>query len=107
MSKSVEILFKTSHSLNSKSLRSMYFALVHPYINYTNIPWATTNKTYLKRILGKQKQVARLMCSDDLFIPSRLLMKELKILNVYQINILRHLLFMFKVKSSIIPRVFN
>ena len=34
-------------------------------------------------------------------------MKELKILNVYQINILQHLLFMFKVKSNIISRTFN
>ena len=34
-------------------------------------------------------------------------MKELKILNVYQINILQHLSFMFKVKSSITPRVFS
>ena len=33
-------------------------------------------------------------------------MKELNILNVYKINIL-HLLFMFKVKNSITPRVFN
>ena len=41
------------------------------------------------------------------YFPSRLLMKELNILNVYQINILQHLLFMFKVKSSITPRVFN
>ena len=34
-------------------------------------------------------------------------MKELNILNVHQINILQHLLFMFKVKNSITPRVFN
>ena len=34
-------------------------------------------------------------------------MKELNILNVYEINILQHLLFMFKVKTSITPRVFN
>ena len=47
------------------------------------------------------------MSSDDISIPSRLSMKELNILNVYQINILQHLLFMFKVKNSITPRVFN
>ena len=47
------------------------------------------------------------MPSDDISIPSRLLMKELNILNVYQINILQHLLFMFSVKNSIIPRAFN
>ena len=34
-------------------------------------------------------------------------MKKLNILNIYQINILQHLLFMFKVKNSIIPRAFN
>ena len=93
ISKSVGILFKASRSLNSKSLRSIYFALVHPYINYANIAWASTNKTYLKRILGKQKQAARIISSDDISILSRFLMKELNILNVYQINILQHLLF--------------
>ena len=107
ISKSVGIVFKASRSLNSKFLRSIYFALVHPYINYANIAWASTNKTYLNRILGKQKQATRIMSSDGISIPLRLLMKELNILNKYQINILQHLLFMFKVKDSITPRVFN
>ena len=43
-SKSIAILLKASRSLNSKSLRSIYFALVHPYINYANIAWASTTK---------------------------------------------------------------
>ena len=34
-------------------------------------------------------------------------MKELNILNVYQINILQPLLFMFEVKNSRVPRVLN
>ena len=107
ISKSVGILFKASCSLNCKSQRSIYFALVHPYMNHASIAWASTNKTYLKRILGKQKKAARLMSSDDISISSRFLMKELNILNVYQTNILQHLLFMFRVKNSKILRVFN
>ena len=107
ISRSVGILFKASRSLNFKSLRRIYFTFIHQYINYANIAWARTNKTYLKRILGNQKQAARLMFSDHISSPSRLLMKELNILNVYQINILQHLLFMFKVKNSITLRVFN
>ena len=83
ISKNVGILFKESRFLNSKSLRSIYFALVHPYINYDNIACAGTNKTHLRRFLGKQKQAARLMSFDDISILSRLLMKELNILNVY------------------------
>ena len=62
--------FKASRSLNSKSLQSIYFALIHPYINYANIAWASTSKTHLKRILGKQKRAAR-MSSDDISIPSK------------------------------------
>ena len=51
-STSVGFLFKASCYLNFESLRSIYFALVYSYINYANIAWAITNKTYLKRILG-------------------------------------------------------
>ena len=43
----------------------------------------TSNKTYLKRILGKQKQVAKLMSSDGISIPLWLLMKELNVLFKY------------------------
>ena len=100
-------LFKASSSLKSKSLRSIYFALVHLYINYANIAWASINKTYVNRILGKQKRVAKIMSSYGISTPSRLLMKEWNILNLYQFNILQHLLFMFKVKKRITPRVFN
>lgn len=47
------------------------------------------------------------MFSDNISIPLRLLIKKLKILNVYQINSLQHLLFMSMVKSNIVPREFN
>ena len=72
ISKSVGIFFKESCYLNSKSLRSIYFPLVHPFINYANIAWDSTNKTYLKRILEKQKQAARLISSGDISILPRL-----------------------------------
>ena len=47
------------------------------------------------------------MSSDDISIPLTLVMKELNILNIYQMNILQHLIFMFTVKNSVIPRAFN
>ena len=76
ISMSIGILFKASPSLSSKSLRSIYFALVHLYMNYANIAWASVNKTYVNRILGKQKQAAKITFSYDISTPSRLLMKE-------------------------------
>ena len=100
VSKIVGIIFRASRFLNSKSLQNIYFAFVHLYINYRNIAWASTNKTYPKRILGNQKRAARLVTSDDISISWRLLMKELRNLNIYQTNILQHLLFMFKIKIA-------
>ena len=76
ISKSIGILFKASPSLNSKCKQSIYFALVHLYINYANIVWARINKTYVNRILGKQKQAAKIMSSYGISFPSRFLMKE-------------------------------
>ena len=74
------------------------------FINYATVAWASKNKTHLKKILRKQKQVARIMSSNDISILSRLLTKELNILNVYQINNLQHLSCKLVVKSSIMPR---
>ena len=47
-----------------QNLCKVYF--LHPYADYANILWDSTYKTYLKRILGKQNQVARIMSSDDI-----------------------------------------
>ena len=60
ISKKVGVLYKTSELINSKCLRGVYFSFIHSYINYANIAWASTNKTNLKKLFGKQKQAARI-----------------------------------------------
>ena len=47
------------------------------------------------------------MSFDYISILSRFLIRELNVLNVCEINILQHLLVMFKVKRNMIPRVLN
>ena len=61
VSKNVGALYKTSELINSKRLRSIYVFFIHSYINYANIAWASTNKTKLKKLLGKQKQAPRII----------------------------------------------
>ena len=55
VSKNVGVLYKTSKLINSKSLRSIYFSFIYSYINFANTAWASTNKTKLKKLFGKQK----------------------------------------------------
>ena len=51
--------------------------------------------------------MSRLITGENRYAHSKTLMKSLNILNVYQINILQHLLLMFKVKHSLIPDIFQ
>ena len=95
-----------SKLINSKCLRSIYFAFIHSYINYANIAWAGANKTNPKKLFGKVKQAARVIFNQDRFTHARPILKTLNALNVYQINLLRVLLFMHKIKTNSSPRIF-
>ena len=104
--KVVSVLYKASKLINSKCLQSIYFSFIHSYINYANIAWASTNKTNLKKLFGKQKQAARIIFNQDRFTHVRPLLKALNALNVYQINMLQVLLFVHKIKTNSSSRIF-
>ena len=98
MSKNMGVLYRASHLLGFKNLLKIYFSFVHIYISYANIAWASTFKTKLQGILKKQKHAARITFHANRFDHSRPLLKEMKALNVYQINLIETLKFMHKTK---------
>ena len=104
--KYVGVIYKTSKLTNSKRLRSTYFSFIHSYISYANMTWASTYKTKLKKLFGKQKQAARIIFNQDRFTHARPLLKTLNALNVYQINLLQVFLFMHTIKTNSSPRIF-
>ena len=107
ISKSIGVLYKASKLLNFRCLKSIYFALIHSYINYANIAWASSCKTGLKKILLKQKHAVRIIFHEDRLTHSRPLLKSLNALNVYQVNIFQICSFMHQVKNGTIPKIFN
>ena len=54
IAKNVGVLFKASKLLNTKSLKSVYFSLIHSYISYANgmgqflQNWSYKNLSYIK-----------------------------------------------------------
>ena len=106
-SKNVSILYKASNLIISKCLRSIYFSFIHSYTNYANIACASTNKTKLKKLFGKQKQAAPIIFNQDRFTHARPLLNTLNALvNVYQKDLLQVLLFMRKIKTNSSHRIF-
>ena len=106
ISKNIGILYRASHLLDFKNLLKIYFSFIHIYISHANISGASTFKTILQGILKKQKHAARITFHANRFDHLRPLLKEMKTLNVYQINLIQTLKFIHKTKYGINPRIF-
>ena len=94
ISKNTGVLYRASHLLDSQNLLQICFSFIHIYISYANIAWASTFKTKLQGILKKQKHAARITFHASTLDHARPLLKEMKALNVYQINLIQTLKFM-------------
>ena len=107
ISKSVGIIRKSSFYLPKSSLRTLYYAMVYPYLHYCNIVWASNYKTNLKRIVALQKRVIRILNRAMYDAPSKPIFKELEIFNFEQIHFVQLGLFMFSFIHSILPNKYN
>ena len=107
LSKSIGIICKSSFYLSKSSLRSLYYAMVYPYLHYCNIFWASTYKTNLQRIVRLHKRVIRILNRAKYDAPSKPIFKELKILDFEQIHSLQLGLCMFSFIHSFLPKKYS
>ena len=85
ISKSVLLLYKAKYYLPSKSLLTLYYALIYPYLTYCNLIWACTYVTNLQRIYLLQKRAVWVISKADYKASSKPLFANLKILDVFSI----------------------
>ena len=107
MTNNIDLLYRDKYLLNKSSLRCIYFGYIHSYLNYANILWGSTYQTKLKSIHLLQKRAIHIMFNKDKMMHSRLLLRLLNTLNVYQINLFQHLCFMHNFNKNENPAVFN
>ena len=55
ISKNIGMLYRDSHCLDKKYLKSIYFSFIHNYVNYCNIAWASTSRTKLDKKFEETK----------------------------------------------------
>ena len=106
IAKNIGLLYQGKHYLDDNCLKQIYFAYIHAYLNYANIAWASTHKTKLKNVQSKQKHALRIIFNQSKTSPSEPLFLSLNILNVYQINIIQSVQFMYKLKNKKVPHIF-
>ena len=107
ISKSVGLLYKAKYYLPSKSLLTLYYALIYLYLAYCNSIWASTYVTNLQRIYLLQKRAVRAISKADYKASSKSLFANLKILDVFSIYSLQVSSFMYLYHSDALPISFT
>ena len=107
ISKNIGLLYRARPYLNKESMVKLYYSYIHCFLNYANLAWASTNKTNLHKIHIKQKHAIRVVANETRYAHSKPLMRSLQILNIYQLNIHKTLIFMHQVNNSTAPSVFQ
>ena len=107
ISKNIGILYKSKPFLDIKSLKQLYFSFINSYIDYCNIAWGSTNQTILKKILSKQKHALRIIFGQDKYTTVQHRFQEIGAQNIFDINLLKISLFMFKTHNGLSPSLFK
>jgi len=107
IAKGTGILYRLRHILPQKSLLILYNTLILPYISYCNIAWGNCSKTNLDHILRLQKKAVRLCTKSAHLTHTDPLFHQLKVLKIYDINVLQTAIFVFRYTNNLLPQVFN
>ena len=88
VAKNIGLIYKAKPYLNKDSLLVLYFSCIQSYINYANLAWGCTHKTYLRKINSQQKHALRLIHNKNRFYHSKELFESCEILSVYKLTYL-------------------
>jgi hypothetical protein len=107
ITKTIGVMYRVRPYVNMLSLKFIYFGLIHCFINYANISWASTQPTKLQKIYRLQKHACRIIYSKHKQEHAKPLMKDMKMMDIFEINIYQHLIFMYRYYNNLLPENFN
>ena len=85
----------------------LFISYIHSYLIYANISWGSTYFYQTKDSTLSTKTCCANYLQQNKLSHSRPLLRSLKALNVYQINLYQHLNFPYKFKNKQTPKIFN
>lgn len=107
VAKNIGVINKVKHIFPEKLLLSLYYTMVFPYLSYCNIAWASTFSTSLKKLVLLQKRIVRIITLSSYLAHTQPLFDQLKILNIFNINMFQIACFVFEFFGNNLPRCFG
>ena len=89
------------------TLKSIYFALFHSYLNYGISVWGQANTEHFKKIETMQNKVIRLIAGADYDAPCTPIYKKLKIIKVKDLFHLQNISLMWDYDHNKLPANFK
>lgn len=106
-SKNVGILSRIAHLIPTHIRLMLYYTLIHPFLSYCNMIWASNYISRLRRLITIQKRAVRVISGSGYSIPSALLFQQFGILQLDQIKITQICEFIFKYNMHLLPTIFD
>ena len=97
VSSQIGIISRARKFLSNDAMNLLYNSFVNPYLNYGNVVWGSVPKSKLQKLHTLQKRAIRIVTYSPRYTHSRPLMLSRKILNIYELNLYKTLLFMHSV----------
>ena len=101
--KSIGIILRIRKYVPNDVLITLYHTLIIPYFSYCHIIW---NTSYLNCLFIKQKKAIRIITNSKFNAHTKLLFQRLNLLNIYEINKIQTLCFMYRIHNNILPSYF-
>ena len=103
LSSACGIIYRIRKMISRCVAKTIYNSIAHPYLNYCNIVWSSSNPTNLLSLITIQKRLIRLIMKCNRLVPSTPLFKQLRILKLTDLNRINSAIFVYKSINNIIP----
>jgi hypothetical protein len=107
LSRAIYVIRRASNLLSVKSLKLLYFALVHPHLLYCNVILSCGSEANIKRISTLQKKAIRLISKKPYNEPTAPLFLSNNILPFNKIIVYSKLMLMHAIHYNYAPLSFN
>ena len=94
VSKSIGVMYKLKHVVTASTLKSLYYALIFPYLNYCVVVWGAAYDSHLEPLVLLQKKAVRIINkapylahTNPLFLSNKIL----KLKDLFKYNLCLHI----------------
>ncbi len=107
LSKSLFAMRTAKNTLNTESLKMLYFAIFHSHLLYANIIWSCTDKTTINNLFKLQKSAIRILDGAKYNQHTEPIFKKHNILPLPDLIDYSKLQFIHRYKFNLLPSSFN